>query len=54
MVKVYCPPGKEAPLYAFMDALEPKLRSKLLWQPVSCGNLTSSTSLWRNTKCSMS
>lgn len=32
MVKVYCPLGKEAPLYAFMDALEPKLRSKLLWQ----------------------
>ena len=31
-IKVYCPPGVEPPLYAFIDALDGKLKAKLLWQ----------------------
>lgn len=27
-IKVYCPPGVEPPLYAFIDALDGKLKAK--------------------------
>lgn len=29
-IKVYCPPGVEPPLYAFIDALDGKLKATLL------------------------
>lgn len=29
-IKVYCPPGVEPPLYAFIDALDGKLKAKVL------------------------
>lgn len=38
-IKVYCPPGVEPPLYAFIDALDGKLRAKLLWQIFRLRNL---------------
>lgn len=28
-IKVYCPPGVEPPLYAFIDALDGKLKARL-------------------------
>lgn len=31
-IKVYCPPGVEPPLYAFIDALDGKLKATaILW-----------------------
>lgn len=38
-IKVYCPPGVEPPLYAFIDALDGKLKAKLLWQIFRLRNL---------------
>ena len=38
-IKVYCPPGAEPPLYAFIDALDGKLKAKLLWQIFRLRNL---------------
>lgn len=35
-IKVYCPPGVEPPLYAFIDALDGKL--KAMAACVSAGN----------------
>jgi hypothetical protein len=29
-IKVYCPPGVEPPLYAFIDALDGKLKAMVL------------------------
>lgn len=29
-IKVYCPPGVEPPLYAFIDALDGKLKASML------------------------
>ena len=29
-IKVYCPPGVEPPLYAFVDALDGKLKAMVL------------------------
>lgn len=31
-IKVYCPPGVEPPLYAFIDALDGKLKAMLILQ----------------------
>lgn len=33
-IKVYCPPGVEPPLYAFIDALDGKLKARrnIIWQ----------------------
>ena len=28
-IKVYCPPGAEPPLYAFIDALDGKLKASI-------------------------
>ena len=39
-IKVYCPPGVEPPLYAFIDALDGKLKAKLLWQIFRLRNLS--------------
>lgn len=39
-IKVYCPPGAEPPLYAFIDALDGKLKAKLLWQIFRLRNLS--------------
>ena len=41
-IKVYCPPGAEPPLYAFIDALDGKLKAKLLWQIFRLRNLPAS------------
>lgn len=30
-IKVYCPPGVEPPLYAFIDALDGKLKAMLVF-----------------------
>lgn len=30
-IKVYCPPGAEPPLYAFIDALDGKLKANASW-----------------------
>lgn len=30
-IKVYCPPGVEPPLYAFIDALDGKLKATLVF-----------------------
>lgn len=56
-IKVYCPPGVEPPLYAFIDALDGKLKAKLLWQIFRLRNLPAcelkephlSTFHWRDT-----
>ena len=32
-IKVYCPPGAEPPLYAFIDALDGKLKANGLFLP---------------------
>lgn len=32
-IKVYCPPGVEPPLYAFIDALDGKLKA-MQWQVI--------------------
>ena len=39
-IKVYCPSGVEPPLYAFIDALDGKLKAKLLWQIFRLRNLS--------------
>lgn len=33
-IKVYCPPGVEPPLYAFIDALDGKLKAILRNRPL--------------------
>lgn len=49
-IKVYCPPGVEPPLYAFIDALDGKLKAKLLWQIFRLRNLSAKMLSIRVTK----
>lgn len=38
-IKVYCPPGVEPPLYAFIDALDGKLKATLMSANLRCWSL---------------